>query len=69
MLKSQHKNTNSQYNMPHPEARNPVIIRAEKCNPADAQDKDFKTAIMNMFKDLKENINKCLNEDSENPNS
>lgn len=38
----------------------------EKCSLAETQDKAFKKAITNMFKDLKENLNECLNEDREN---
>jgi hypothetical protein len=70
MLKSQHKNTNmnSQYNMPSPEASNFMVIGPKQCNLGEAQDKDFRIANMNMFKDLKEDRNKCLNEDSENRN-
>lgn len=36
-----------------------------KSNLAESQDKDFKIANMNMLKDLKEGLNKHLNE---NPN-
>ena len=38
------------------EARNSIIVGSEKCSIAETQDKDFKTAIMNMFKDLKEDM-------------
>lgn len=33
----------------------------EKSNLAEAQNEDFKIAIMKMFKDLKEGTNTCLN--------
>ena len=36
-----------------------------KGNGAEAQDKDFNIVIMNTFKDLKGDLNKCLNEDRE----
>lgn len=38
--------------MPPPEASNPIAIGPEKSNLAEAQDNDFKIAIMNMFKTL-----------------
>jgi hypothetical protein len=50
----------SQHNMPPPESSNPILLDSEKCNIAEAQDKDFKTVIMNMFKGLRENMNKFL---------
>lgn len=54
--------------MPSPEASNFMVIGPKQCNLGEAQDKDFRIANMNMFKDLKEDRNKCLNEDSENRN-
>lgn len=40
------------------EASNPTLIDPEKSNWAEAQDRNFKIAILNMFKDLKEDMNK-----------
>ena len=54
--------------MPSPEASNFMVIGPKQCNLAEAQDKDFKIAIMNMLKDLKEEINKSANEIYENTN-
>lgn len=54
----------SQDNMPPPEASSTTAIGPERCSLAE-QDKGFKTAIMNMFKDLKEDMNKHLNKDWE----
>jgi hypothetical protein len=33
---------------------NPTPVGPEKCKTAESQNKDFKIAIMSMFKDLKE---------------
>ena len=44
------------------ESSNPTIVGPEKCNVAEAQDKDFKVPTINMFKDLEEDTKKCLNE-------
>lgn len=51
------------------EASNPITVDPEKCNVADAQDKDFRIAIMNMFKLLKKNMNKYNKEIYETSNS
>lgn len=51
--------------MPLLETNNPITVSPKKCYKAKAQDKDFKVAIVNIFKDLKEDINKFLNEDHE----
>lgn len=40
------------------ETSNPITVGPEKCNIADAQDKDLKIAIMTMFKLLKKDMNK-----------
>lgn len=56
---------NSPDNTPPPEASDPTTVNPEKCNLAEAQDKGFKVAILNMCKKLKEDVNKCLNEDRE----
>jgi hypothetical protein len=38
--------------LPPPEARNPIAIGSEKNDLAESQDKDFKVAVMNTFKDI-----------------
>jgi hypothetical protein len=38
-----------------------TIMFPGESNLADAQDSAFKIATINMFKDFKEDINKCLN--------
>lgn len=45
-------------------ASNP--IDPDKGNSAEAQDKNFKLDIMNMFKDFREGMNKFFNKDHEN---
>jgi hypothetical protein len=60
---------NTQYNMSPVELSNPTTADPEKCNINESPGRDFKIAIMNMFKDLKEDINKSLNEVCENTNS
>lgn len=50
------------------ESGNSIAIGSEKSNLVEIEDKAFKLAIVNMFKDLKGEINKCLNEDHENRN-
>lgn len=55
--------------MPPPEARNSVVLGTKEINLAKPQDRDFRIVIMNMLKDLKEDMNNCLNEDHENTNS
>lgn len=52
-----------------PEATNPIVLGSKESKLAEVQDKDFKIAIMSMFKDLKDTVNKCPNEDWENANS
>lgn len=49
---------NNQDNIPPPETSNPIVIDAEQSNLAEAQDKDFQIAIMNLIEDLKEDMNK-----------
>lgn len=44
--------------MPPVEASSPISIDPEKSNLAGTHDKSFKIAIVNMFKDLKEDMNK-----------
>lgn len=60
MPRHQH-NINSQDKMPLPESSTP-----EKCKISEAQDKDFRIAILYMFKDLKEEIGKFFDEVYEN---
>lgn len=50
-------------------ASNPNAIDCIRCNLAETQEKDFKIAIMSVLKDLKEDMNKSLNEDYESINS
>lgn len=42
-------------------------VGPEKSNITEALDKDFKLVIMDVFKDLKEDMNKPLNEVCEKP--
>ena len=49
---------NNQDNITPSETSNPIVIDAEQRNLAEVQDKDFQTAIMNLFEDLKEDMNK-----------
>lgn len=63
MLKHQHnQNTvdNNQISVSTPEPSNPTTVHPKNYNIAEAQNKTSKTAIMNMFKDLKEYLNKCI---------
>lgn len=53
-------NMNSQEKMSPPEPNNPVIEGPEKCSIAKAQDRGFKIAIINIFKDLKDKRNKSF---------
>lgn len=64
MPRYQYKNTDIKINMPPPEANNPTVLSPEKSNLAKAQNKNFKTEIMKLFKDLKEDINKCINKNT-----
>lgn len=52
---------NVQDNMYTIDASTPIVIFIEKNNIAEPQDKDFQIVTMNMSKDLKEDVNKCLN--------
>lgn len=52
-----------------PEASNPTAVFPEKRNLDETQNMDFKLAIMTMFKDLKDDMNKYLNEDHGNRKS
>ena len=42
------------------EARNSATVGPKKCNIAEAQDKNFKIAIMNMLVVFKEEMNKFI---------
>ena len=55
-----HKNVsiNIWDNMLPPEHHTPTTLVPEKCNIAKAWNKNFKIAVMNMFKDPKENMKK-----------
>lgn len=57
---------NSQDNMPSPELNNSITVGLEKCSIVQTQDKDFRKVVINMFKDIKEAMNKSLNEEQEN---
>lgn len=57
---------NNQHNIPPLEANNPIVLGPEKGNLSKAQDKYFQTAIVNILKDLREDMNKYLNEYHEN---
>lgn len=60
---------NSQENVPALEASNPIARGSGKCNISEAQDKDFKTTFMNVFKNLKRDLNKSPSKIYENPNN
>lgn len=49
-------NKNNKDNIIPPEAITPIVKFPERGNLAEAQDTDFTTAIMNMFKNLKEDM-------------
>lgn len=54
---------------PPPEVSNPTTVFPEKRNLEETQNMDFKIAMMTMFKDLKDHMNKYLNEDDGNRKS
>ena len=62
----QNRINNSQGKISALESINPTT---EKCSIAEAQDKDSKVAIMNMYKDIKEDMSKYINEISDYTNS
>lgn len=70
MLRFQHKITimNNHDDMPLPEARNHILTGSHKLNLAKKQYKGSITVIINYFKDINEDMNKCLNEDYKNIN-
>lgn len=47
---------NNQVNMPPPEVSNPTAIDPKESNLAPPQDRYFRIAIVNVFKNLKEDI-------------
>lgn len=49
--------TNGQGNMSLLELSNPIALGTEKCNVAEAQDKNLKRALMNMVEGLKSQLN------------
>lgn len=51
--------------MPPLNTRNPTVTGPKKSNSAEVQDKDFKIAIINMFKVHEKDVDKWLNEDHE----
>lgn len=53
-------NMNNQDNMSSPEIRTPIVMFPEKGNLADAKDSYFKVAMMNMYKEPKDDMNKRL---------
>lgn len=53
-------NISGQENMPPPEHSNSITVGLKKCNVTEAQHKDFKITIKNMFKDVKE-VTKSVN--------
>lgn len=60
---SQHKNSNmnSQANTAPPETSNSTAIGLEKSSSAKVYKKNFKMTVMNTLKNLKDDMNKCLN--------
>lgn len=71
MPTQQHKNRiiNSQDSMSPSECSDHTIVGPEKCNTAEAQDKVFKIVTVSMLEDLKDDMNKSLNEVCENTNA
>jgi hypothetical protein len=49
-----------------PEASNPTVKGTEESNLVEVKNEVFKSAIMNIFKDFKDDTNKCLNNIPEN---
>ena len=62
MPRHQHKhiNKNNQNNTFLPESGNLTVLDPEKCNINESPGRDFKIAIMSMFRDLKEEINPLM---------
>ena len=52
-----------------PEASDPTAIGPEESNSAEAWAKDFEIACATMYKDLNEDLKKCLDEARENTHS
>lgn len=61
MPRSQHKNSDNEQPQEYVPQNKSTVRSPEKSNLAEAQNEDFKIAIMNMFKDLKKGRNTCLN--------
>lgn len=60
---------NGQDSVPPLKAGKAILISPKKCSLAEAQDRDFKIAIMTMFEDIKEDMNQCPNGNCESKNS
>lgn len=54
------KHKHQQDGLAPPEASNSTAAGPEECDVAEAQDKDFTTAIMHTFKDLRKSTNESL---------
>lgn len=52
--------------MPLQEVRKPITIGPDLSNLVKVQNKNFQIGIVNMFKDFKEDMNKCFNDNHEN---
>ena len=50
----------SQENISPPESSNPTAVGSEKCDIAEVQVRDFKIAIMNVSKDIEDDVNKSI---------
>lgn len=59
---------NSQDKMSLPEPSITTTVDPEKCNMAEAQDKDFEIGFMNVMKDTEEDMNNSINKINENTN-
>jgi hypothetical protein len=51
------------------EARSPIVMCPGENSLAEVHNRNFKIAIIHLFKDLGEDMNKCLLKDHENQNS
>lgn len=70
MSRQEHKDTitNAKDKISPPEPSSLTTVGPEKYSTAEAHGKDFKIAIMSLFRDLKENVSISINEVSENTN-
>lgn len=71
VTKHEDKNTvnNSQGNMFPTETGNPTTIDSEKGNITETQDKDLRTVFMDIIEIHKNDVNKSIKENYENPNN